>query len=100
MGASILPQLSQIRLDDATIAAVVGSLGSGQRPVAIERGRIERQLPDLALEHAAEAIDDATYLSRATQLRAQRDAFIQGEQPRVAADRAIAWLQAIGEAIA
>ena len=58
---AILAQLSQIRLDDATIAAVVGSLQSGQRPVAIGRGRIERQLRDLALEHAAEAIDDATF---------------------------------------
>src|SRR5687767_7718038 len=37
--------------------------------------------------------------SRAAQLRAQRDAYSTREQPRLAADRAIAWLRSIGDAI-
>ena len=54
---AVLAQLSQISLDDATVAAVVGSLGAGQRPVAIERGRVKRQLRELALEVADGKID-------------------------------------------
>jgi hypothetical protein len=49
----ILAQLEGIELDDATTAAVVASLGSGPRPVALDRARIERQIRELALEHAA-----------------------------------------------
>ncbi len=90
---------SQISLDDATIAAVVGVLGSGQRPVAIERGKVTRQLRELAMEHADGAIDDATYLSRSAELKSQRDALEAGQQPRVEADRAVAWLRSIGDAI-
>jgi Resolvase, N terminal domain len=96
---ALLAQLAAIRLDGATIAAVVASLGSGRRPVAIERGRIERQRRELALEHAGERIDDAAYLARASELRAQSDAYAQEERPTVPAERAIAWLRAIGEAI-
>jgi hypothetical protein len=96
---AILAQLSGIRLDDATIAAVVATMGASQRPVAIERGRIERQLRELALQHAAEAIDDQTYLARASELRAQRDALGKGDGPDVPAERAVAWLRAFGEAI-
>jgi DNA invertase Pin-like site-specific DNA recombinase len=96
---AILEQLAGVRLDDATIAAVVCSLGSTQRPIAIERGRTERQLRELALEHAAERIDDATYLSRAAELRAQRDALAVEEAPGVPAEQALAWLRSIGDAI-
>jgi DNA invertase Pin-like site-specific DNA recombinase len=96
---AILEQLAGVQLDDATIAAVVSSLGSSQRPIAIERGRTARQLRELALEHAAETIDDATYLSRAAELRAQRDAMTADAAPGVPAERAIAWLRAFGDAI-
>jgi len=78
---------------------VVSSLGSPQHPIAIERSRTERRLRELGLEHAAETIDDATYLSRAAELRAQRDRLAAEEAPRVPAERAVAWLRSIGDAI-
>ena len=44
----ILAQLESVELDDATIAAVVASMGSGPRPVALDKARIERQIRELA----------------------------------------------------
>ena len=96
---AVLEQLAGVRLDDATMAAVVSSLGSTQRPITIERVRLERQLRELALEHAAEAIDDASYLTRAAQVRAQRDALAAEEKPSVPTERSFAWLRAFGDAI-
>ena len=97
---AVLEQLGSLRLDDATIAAVVASLGSKERPVTIERGRIERQLRELAMEHVAGAIDDRSYLARSSELRSQRDALAADAAPGIAADRAVAWLRSIGDAIA
>ena len=51
--APILAQVSAIQLDTATIAGVVAALGSTQRPVAIDRARLERQMRELALDHVA-----------------------------------------------
>ena len=96
---AVLEQLAQVRLDDATIAAVVATLASDRKPLAIEKGRIERQLRELALEHAAEAINDATYLERATALRQQRGTLADGDRPVMTAARVVAWLHSFGEAI-
>ena len=41
-----------MRLDAASIPQVVAMLGAAERPVALDRVRIERQLRELALEHA------------------------------------------------
>ncbi len=49
----ILAQVADIELDDGTVAAIVRALGSAPRPIAIDRARIERQIRDLALDHAA-----------------------------------------------
>ena len=65
-----------MRLDDATVAAVVTTLGSRARRVAIERDRIDRQRRELALEHAAGNLDDAAYLAQSATLRAQRHALV------------------------
>jgi hypothetical protein len=48
----VLAQVTGIALDDATMASVVAALGSSQQPVEIDRARIERQIRELALEHA------------------------------------------------
>jgi hypothetical protein len=95
----ILAQLAHVELDDATIAAVVATLASDQKPVAIEKGRIERQLKELALDHVADRIDDTTYLERAAALRKQRDSLADGDRPAMAASRVVAWLRAFGDAI-
>ncbi len=44
-------------------------LSAGERPVAMDRARLERQMRELALEHAAARIDDAAYLARMADLR-------------------------------
>jgi hypothetical protein len=48
-----LAQVAGMALDDVTMASVVAALGSTQQPVAIDRARIDRQIRELALEHAA-----------------------------------------------
>jgi DNA invertase Pin-like site-specific DNA recombinase len=93
----ILAQVGGIELDNATIAQVVAVLGSTQRPIAIDRARFERQMRDLALEHAAGGVADATYLARMGELRRQLSAVDEGSNLGVPADRAVAWLRALGE---
>jgi DNA invertase Pin-like site-specific DNA recombinase len=97
--SAILDQLANISLDSDTIAAVVASLGASAQPIAIERGRVERQIRELAMEHAAERIDDEAYMARLSQLRAQRTAIDEGQQVRVTAERAVAWLRSFANAI-
>jgi hypothetical protein len=74
-------------------------MGSDRRPTAIERGRLDRQMKELALSHAAEAIDDATYIEHAAALRRQRGALLEEEHPSVPSARVVTWLRAFGEAI-
>ena len=54
----MLPQVAGIALDDVTMASVVAALGSTQQPVAIDRARIDRQIRELALEHAGGLLGD------------------------------------------
>jgi len=86
----ILAQVSGIELDDATIAAVVAALASAQRPVAIDRARLEHQLREVALAHAAERLTDDEYLARRADLLAQRadldDAGTTGVSPEGAVE--------------
>ncbi len=53
-----------IELDDDTIGAVVAALGSAPRPVTLDRARIDRQIRELALDHAAGRLEDDVYLER------------------------------------
>jgi hypothetical protein len=96
---AILDQVANIQLDGGTVAAVVAALGASAQPIAIERGRIERQIKQLALEHAAERIDDEAYMARLGHLRAQRAAIDDGQQVRVTAERAVEWLRSFAQAI-
>jgi hypothetical protein len=70
----ILAQLGSLRLDDSVRAQVVAVLSAGARPVTMDRAQVERQMRDLALEHAAAHVDDADYLARMARLREQLDA--------------------------
>lgn len=62
-------------------------------------GFANHPLRELAFGHAAETVDDATYLERAAALRRQRDALADGEGPAIPAARIVAWLRAFGAAI-
>ncbi len=86
----ILAQVAGIELDAATIGAVVAALGGAPRPVALDRARIDRQMRELALEHAAGRLEDAVYLERLRELREAKDDVGRMPGERVAAERAIA----------
>ncbi len=93
----ILAQLEGIELDDATIAAVVASLGSGPRPVTLDKARIDRQIRDLALEHAAGRLEDEVYLERLHEFRDAKDNLERTSADGITAERAVAWLRALSE---
>ena len=99
MGVAGPGQVAGIALDDATIAAVVAALGSSRQPVVIDRARIDRQMRELALEHAAGSMGDEAYLTRLKVLRGQRDAIAERTAPGLPAQRAVEWLRALGESL-
>jgi hypothetical protein len=93
----VLAQVSGLTLDDGVIARVVAALSSAERPVGLDRARIERQMRELALDHVAERIDDSGYLERVGQLRldlATVDATPRGDLP---AKRAVEWLRILAD---
>ena len=69
---------------------------SGLAP-PMDRARLERQMRELALEHAAARLDDAEYLARMACLRGELE--IVGSQPvrDLPARRATEWLDALAE---
>ena len=95
--APVLAQVAGIALDDRTMASVVAALGSSQQPVAIDRARIDRQIRELALEHAGGRLGDDTYLTRLRALREQRDAVVERTAQGLPGQRAVEWLRALGE---
>ena len=95
----MLAQVAGIALDDATMASVVAALGSSRQPVAIDRARIERQIRELALEHAGGSLGDEAYLARLKALRQQRDAVIERTAAGLPGQRAVEWLRALGESL-
>jgi hypothetical protein len=75
----------------------VAALGSPDRPVGLDRARIERSMRDLALDHVAERIDDSAYLERLGQFRvdlATLDATPRGD---LHAKRAVDWLRVLAD---
>jgi hypothetical protein len=51
--APVLAQVAGIALGEDTTASVVAALGSSRQRVETDKARIERQMGELALEHAA-----------------------------------------------
>ena len=87
--------MAGIDLDDGTVAAIVGALASAPRPIAIDRARIERQIRDLALDHAAGRLEDEVYLERLRSLREAKEGLERSTTEGISAERAFAWLQAL-----
>ena len=96
--APILAQVAGIGVDDGTVAAVLGALGSAPRPIAMDRARIERQMRDLALDHAAGRLEDDVYLARLRELRGAKDGLEHTSSEGITAERAIAWLRTLSAA--
>ena len=95
----MLAQVAGIALDADTMTSVVAALGSSRQPVAIDRARIDRQMRELALEHAAGSMGDEAYLARLKVLRQQRDAVVERTAAGLPAERALEWLRALGESL-
>ena len=66
---------------------------------AIDRARIDRQIRELALDHAAGALGDDAYLARLEALRGQRDALTERTVVGLSGHRAVEWLRALGETV-
>jgi hypothetical protein len=78
--APILAQVGGLELDIATIAQGV-----------------QRQMSELGREHVAGDLSDAAYLARMAELRAQLANFDHATNVGVPAERAVAWLRALGK---
>jgi len=85
----VLAQVAGIALDDVTMTSVVAALGSTSQPVAIDRARIDRQIRELALEHAGGLLGDDTDRTRLRALRDQRDAIVERTAPGLPGHRAV-----------
>jgi hypothetical protein len=57
--------------------------------VAIDRARIDRQIRELALEHAAGGLEDAVYLERLNELRTAKENFERTNDDGIAPERAV-----------
>jgi hypothetical protein len=77
----------------------VAALGSSQQPVAIGRARVERQIRELALDHAGGALGDDAYLARLKALREQRDGLTEHGPAGPSGQRAVEWLRALSESV-
>ena len=93
----VLAQLGSLRVDNAMQAQITAVLSAGERPATMDRARLERQMRELALQHAAARLDDAEYLARMARLRGELE--IVGVQPArdLPARRATEWLDALAE---
>jgi hypothetical protein len=65
--------------------------------VAIDRARIDRQMRELALDHAAGRLPDAVYLERLRTLREAKASLEVSTGGAVTADVALAWLRALSD---
>jgi hypothetical protein len=65
--------------------------------VAIDQARIERQIRELALDHAAGRLEDAAYLGRLHGLRDAKENVERTSADGITAERAVAWLRALSE---
>ena len=61
-------------------------------------GALERQMRELALDHAADRLEDAVYLERLRGLRDAKESLEHTTSDGIPAERAVAWLQTLSEA--
>jgi hypothetical protein len=94
----VMAQVSGIRLDEEVLSAVVATLASAGRTVAIDRARLDRQKRELALGHAAGDLSDEAYLGRMNELRSQTAGLERAADRELGASRAVEWLRSFAEA--
>jgi len=62
----------------------------------VDRARLDRQLRELALAHAAESLSDDEYLVGRADLLAQRASLDDARGTGVSSERAVEWLRVLG----
>ena len=93
----ILAQVAGMSLDSATFVQVVAALSSNERPITLDKARLERQVRALASQNADGKLADDVYLERKRQLRSQIEALERSAKPGIPAARAVEWLRALSE---
>jgi len=93
----VLAQLGSLRVDNAVRAQITAVLSAGDRPATMDRARLERQMRELALEHAAAHLNDAEYLVRMAHLRGELELVGARRARDLPARRATEWLDALAE---
>ena len=68
---------------------MVAALGGAPRPVALDRARIDRQIRELALEHAAGHLEDEVYLERLHELRDAKENLERTSTDGISPERAV-----------
>ena len=86
-----------MQIDDASIAKVVAALGAAGRPVALDKVRLQRELRQLAMDHAEDRISNEAYLTHHGELKTRLATFDEPQAGHVPAKRAVEWLRALGE---
>jgi hypothetical protein len=79
----ILAQVAEMRLDPDSFAEVVAALGSNERPVTLDKVRLERQIKSMANENAEGRLDDRAYFERKRQLRSEIEAPGRSTRPGI-----------------
>lgn len=91
-------QLSGVKFDTGMKDMLAKVLLTGQTAVVdVTDRRVERMKRQLALEHAADRISDASYLEQLAQLRAESTTKTSVQPTRVGPDKAIAFIEGIAE---
>jgi hypothetical protein len=93
----VMAQLGSLQLDNSLRAQIVALLSAGERPVSMDRARLERQMRELAPDHAAARIDDREYLARMARLRGELEAIGTQRAHELPAQRALEWLDSLAE---
>lgn len=91
----VMAQLGSLRLDNSVRAQIVEVLSAGERPVSMDRARLERQMRELALNHAAARIDDREYLAQMARLRDELEVVGTRLTRELPAQRALEWLDTL-----
>ena len=93
----MLAQVADMRLDETTFAEVVAALASNERPVSLDKARLERQIKVLANQNVEGTLDDEAYVARKRELKRQIEALERSARPGIPAARAVEWLRALSE---
>jgi len=85
--------MDAMRLDDISIAKVVVTLGAAERPVTLDKVRLDRQMRELAIDHVEGRVSDEVSMERLKDLRGRLAAFDEPGVGDVPAKRAVEWLR-------